>query len=173
VIRNLEKTSNLLLPDPPNPKWAKLLMDYDFRSEENLLKFISRIWPFIWRFEWHFGRLQLHEVEIRKTEHGWHFYVTLQQQLKPEDIAYLQLALGSDYKRECFNWRRVRLKLFKDWNVLYREKFDERDRLVSKEGERLTELENEVRRIIDEARKVILQRAQNQVENSSASSTGK
>jgi hypothetical protein len=72
---------------------------------------------------------------VKATAHGRHFTInfTTDKKLTDADIVFLQLLLFSDWKRELHNWLRVRSGC-KKWNVLYRQKFDSKGRLISKEG---------------------------------------
>jgi len=130
---------------------SKLLLDYDFKSEESLLRFISRIWPFVFRFEWKFGRLETESLRIMETGHGWHFYLSFFNKIPDLDVCFLQMALGDDFKRGCFNWRRVRERFLKDWNILYTEKYNADKELISQEKRR-DDLESKVRSMIAEWR---------------------
>jgi len=48
------------------------------------------------------------------------------------ELNFLQLAFGSDYRRECMNLRRIlAVKCMKSWNILYRYKFNGRGDLTS------------------------------------------
>ncbi len=50
------------------------------------------------------------------------------------DLNFLQLALGSDYRRECMNLRRIiAVKRMKSWNILYSYKFNGRGDFISRE----------------------------------------
>jgi len=109
---------------------TQLLLDYDFRSEDALLKFIDRVWPFIFRFEFHFGKLELTDLQIMRTKHGWHFYIEVRNKMSDLDVVFTQSLLGSDFKRECFNYRRVQLGITKDWNMLFTDKYDTNHELI-------------------------------------------
>lgn len=70
----------------------------------------------------------------KKTRHGHHLTVTFEtsRKLDDRDIVFLQLALGSDYKREMFNWLRVKSGC-KKWNALFREKVNSKGKVISRE----------------------------------------
>jgi hypothetical protein len=108
---------------------TRILLDYDLETEESLLKRISRLWPFIFRFEFQFGKLQLTDLEVTRTKHGWHLYLEVRNKMCDLDVVFVQLLLGSDFRRECFNYRRVQLGL-RDWNFLFSEKYNANNELI-------------------------------------------
>jgi hypothetical protein len=108
---------------------TQLLLDYDFRSEEALLKFIQIVWPIVFRFEFQFGKLQLTDLEAMRTKHGWHLYLEVRNKMRDLDRVFVQLMLGSDFKRELFNYRRVKLGET-DWNFLFRDRYDANHELI-------------------------------------------
>jgi hypothetical protein len=74
-------------------------------------------------------------VIVRSTAKGYHLYLDVVSE-KPLDsfaLCFLQMALGSDYKRETFNYMRFRQSLSKDWNVLFMRKYDGNGVLLSME----------------------------------------
>jgi hypothetical protein len=92
-------------------------MDYDGRVPADfdqrlaLLCHVFRLTPVVVRFD--------------RTRHGYHCIVTVRRRLAPWRIIVAQLALGSDWKRELFNsrrvtaWRNVPSFWRERWNVLY------------------------------------------------------
>lgn len=74
-------------------------------------------------------------VIVRSTAKGYHLYldVVSEKELDSFAICFLQMALGSDYKRETFNFMRFRQSLNKDWNVLFVRKYDGNGNLLSME----------------------------------------
>jgi len=65
------------------------------------------------------------EIEVYETRRGIHIYVyaSSKRKISDEEIVVIQLALGSDYKREIFNWSRVISNPRpKRWNVLFKGK---------------------------------------------------
>jgi hypothetical protein len=81
-----------------------------------------------------FFRMSDVSCDIKATTHGRHFTIgfTTDKRLTDADIVFLQLLLFSDWKRELHNWLRVRSGC-KKWNVLYKQKFNSRGRLISSE----------------------------------------
>lgn len=58
----------------------------------------------------------------------------VKNRIPKRELNFLQLALGSDYRRECMNLRRiVSCKRMKVWNVLYAFKFNNRGNITSRE----------------------------------------
>lgn len=69
-----------------------------------------------------------------RTQRGAHVIIQAHRegkQLEPVEVVLLQCLLGSDWRRECFNFQRVRVladapAFWQDrWNVLYSEKLRE------------------------------------------------
>jgi len=99
------------------------LIDIDYKptnpnkfTEEfiNKLKFVEDIL-----------KVFVEEVEVFETKKGIHIYVyaSSERKISDEEIVVIQLALGSDYKREIFNWSRVISNPKpKHWNVLFKSK---------------------------------------------------
>jgi len=120
----------------------ELKLDFDFkpRSAKRFAKEIANKLNFLTSF---FG-IRVIDVKVYETNKGLHLYISLYSnvELTDEDIVVLQLALGSDYKREIFNWLRVRSKdKFKHWNVLFKVKY-KNGKIISKEEK--TELAEEI-----------------------------
>jgi len=70
-------------------------------------------------------KIFIDEVEVYETKRGIHIYVyaSSKRKVSDEEIVVIQLALGSDYKREIFNWTRVISNPRpKRWNVLFKDK---------------------------------------------------
>lgn len=106
---------------------VEIKCDYDGRIPANFqarLEFVVRVLA-----------LRVRSVRFDKTMHGFHAVVIVATrrrmstgenvELLDAEIVAVQLALGSDYKRELFNLSRVRMLPFlppmwrKRWNVLY------------------------------------------------------
>ena len=120
----------------------ELKLDFDFkpRSAKRFAKEIANKLNFLTSF---FG-ISVIDVKVYETNKGLHLYISIYSsvELDDRDIVVLQLALGSDYKRELFNWLRVRSRdKFKHWNVLFKVKY-KNGVIVSKEEK--TELAKEI-----------------------------
>lgn len=110
-----------------------LKLDFDFkpRSPKRFARELVSKLKFIQNY---FG-ITVTDVEVYETNKGLHIYIGIVSnvELTDEDIVVIQLALGSDYKREIFNWLRVRSKQdFKHWNVLFKVKYKNGE-IVSRE----------------------------------------
>lgn len=75
---------------------------------------------------------------IHRTGKGWHIRLVVDGKFTDSEICFLQMAFGSDYKREILNMCRVS-NGEKNWNVLFERKY-KRDRngdvkMVSEETE--------------------------------------
>ena len=120
----------------------ELKLDFDFkpRSAKRFAKEIANKLNFLASY----FSISVTDVKVYETNKGLHVYISLYSnvELTDEDIVVLQLALGSDYKRELFNWLRVRSNdKFKHWNVLFKVKY-KNGVIVSKEEK--TELAEEI-----------------------------
>ena len=84
---------------------------------------IDRFTFFMQIYEYNFW---LKSIKVRETVKGYHFYINVltNRKLKDVEIIYIQLALGSDYKREGFNMIRSAEGNTKieDWNMLFIDK---------------------------------------------------
>ena len=79
--------------------------------------------------------IEFYKSEICKTQHGWHLYLFTDADLSDRDICFFQMFLGSDKRREAFNWKRLNDNATEDWNILFIEKW-ENGKLIGKEGKR-------------------------------------
>lgn len=59
--------------------------------------------------------LRVRWLRIDRTRHGWHVVIHWNIRLEPAEQVALQLALGSDRRRECLNLKRV-LSLNRHWS---------------------------------------------------------
>jgi hypothetical protein len=72
-------------------------------------------------------------VKAYRTNGGYHIYLNTKARYSNYEIVLLQLALGSDTKRELYNHKRLRYMKSKDhWNVLFTEKWNGK-KMISKE----------------------------------------
>lgn len=73
-------------------------------------------------------KVVLKNSSIKRTTNGFHLYLDLKSKRFIDDLSlcFIQTAMGSDYKREMFNWNRI---IYgegwqkKYWNVLFNQKF--------------------------------------------------
>ena len=120
----------------------ELKLDFDFkpRSAKRFAKEIANKLNFLASY----FSISVIDVSVYETNKGLHLYISIYSsvELDDRDIVVLQLALGSDYKRELFNWLRVRSNdKFKHWNVLFKVKY-KNGKIISKEEK--TELAEEI-----------------------------
>jgi len=117
-----------------------ILVDIDFKPEtkKRLIKLAE---DYAWKMYFVSTSLNLKfdSTEVLETKKGFHFYhnVISERPLTPLEIIIIQLALGSDYKREVFNLRRARAwldgeELEDGWNTLFKYKY-KKGKLVSNE----------------------------------------
>jgi nicotinic acid mononucleotide adenylyltransferase len=71
-----------------------------------------------------FASISSYKVKETETAHGRHVQLTMftRATYSDSDICFFQLFLGSDARRELFNWYRVRNGC-KRWNVLFKRKY--------------------------------------------------
>ena len=67
--------------------------------------------------------LQILNIDEKESNSGYHIRLDVISKipLDDKDIVFLQLWLGSDWRRELFNFLRVKHG-FKRWNVLFKKK---------------------------------------------------
>ena len=80
------------------------------------------------RIDWHIAFFNLDCVDIRvynSASGNKHIEIDILNDVNDYELVFLQLAMGSDNKRECFNLLRVSSEAFSNqsWNVLFRNKF--------------------------------------------------
>lgn len=103
----------------------ELLLDIDRKLSEKTLIRKMNLLKQIFKFKFnHYTK--------KKTAHGVHvrLFFNSDLKLKDNDIVFFQLFLGSDYKRELFNLRRVIAGL-KNWNVLFNAKYNSKGKMIS------------------------------------------
>lgn len=71
-------------------------------------------------------------IKFRATQHGYHIKVSIFQELEKIEIILLQALCGSDWKREVFNF--IRLKQGRFHNILFEKKY-RKGKLVSSESD--------------------------------------
>lgn len=120
----------------------KLLIDIDYkprRWNKWCEEFVSKL-----TFVCKHMNIEIGKVRVYETVKGLHLYIDAYSQFNysRKDICFIQLLLGSDYKREMFNWIRILGKYNGEWNVLFINK------------ERITEysrkIESKINRLISE-----------------------
>ena len=118
------------------PVLTEIKLDFDNLTEKGLLELIMSRWRFLFRLRWPgFGRLRVRSVDVRRTRHGYHVRIIVRNNIGKRDLNFLQLALGSDFRRECLNLRRIiACHQMRVWNVLYEAKFNSRGDITSTES---------------------------------------
>lgn len=121
---------------------AEILLDID-RKRISTREFAERM-----QFISAFMGIEFKRLRIYETRRGLHVYLWCgDKKPSPQEAVIIQLALGSDYRREIFNWLRV-----KDdtkgarWNILFQGKYNSKGRRVSQEehSELAIKLEEEI-----------------------------
>jgi hypothetical protein len=98
-------------------KIETLKLDYDnitFKEIYKILQFRG-----IWVIR--FFKLKVKNVDVFKTKKGYHIYIDVNNRLNNQDIVFLQLALCSDFMRECYYWKRIKYPKLpnRNWNILF------------------------------------------------------
>jgi len=114
---------------------TEIKLDFDNLTEKRLLSLVQSRWRFLFRHDWPgVGRLRVQYVDAQRTRHGYHVRIGVKRNIGNRDLNFLQLALGSDFRRECLNLRRiVACRQMKAWNVLYAVKFNSQGDVTSRE----------------------------------------
>jgi hypothetical protein len=119
---------------------SKILVDIDYKYEdrERMVKMVSDF-AFKMYFVTDVLGVKFTGIKVYETNKGIHVYLDAESErpLTPLEIIVIQLALGSDYKRELYNLRRARAwldgeELENNWNTLFKYKY-KNGKLVSKE----------------------------------------
>lgn len=110
-------------------------LDLDNMSRKQLLGHVGKVWPFLFRFHWPtFGVLRVSQVMVWRTTHGWHCAIHVKNEICNRYTAFLQLALGSDVRRECLNLQRILCcPEMEEWSILYERKFEADGKVTSQE----------------------------------------
>jgi hypothetical protein len=119
---------------------SRILVDIDYKYEdrERMVKMVSDF-AFKMYFVTDVLGVRFTGIKVYETSKGIHMYLDAESErpLTPLEIIIIQLALGSDYKRELYNLRRARAwldgeELENSWNTLFKYKY-RNGKLVSKE----------------------------------------
>jgi len=65
---------------------------------------------------------EVKNLMVKPTKRGWHVRIEVDRELDDRDVVFFQLFLGSDWRREFWNWLRVKHN-WKPYNVLFKEKY--------------------------------------------------
>jgi len=108
---------------------ADILLDID-RKRISAREFAERM-----RFISIFTAIEFKRLTIYETHKGLHVYLWCKDKKpSPQEKVVIQLALGSDYRREIFNWLRVKDNTEDArWNILFQGKYDDNGKRVSRE----------------------------------------
>lgn len=102
-----------------------LKLDLDGKVEWKRLRIVKKMFDL--RIDFLYSRWA-------KTRNGYHIYLFLKNVLDEKAICFIQCAMGSDYRREVFNWMRIIRGAWKrrTFNVLFTKKFavDWKGRLI-------------------------------------------
>jgi len=112
---------------------ANFLMDID-RKPKNLNRFAEQLADRM-AFVSVFMPFRFYQIEIYETSKGYHLYLWSEGET-PSAVqqVLIQMALGSDYRREIFNYKRVwSKKIPPRWNLLFCSKYDDNGKIVSRE----------------------------------------
>lgn len=79
--------------------------------------------------------VKFEQLKLKRTANGYHLYLGIfVPDEYPDNLTTLifQLLLGSDYKRELYNYKRI-CKHIQDWNVLFTAKYNGELKKISQE----------------------------------------
>jgi len=82
-----------------------------------------------------FGKLRVQSVQVSRTSPGhYHVLIAVSNEIPPEYLTFLQLALGSDVAREMLNRRRILTCPEQEhWNLFFPMKLNARGQVISQE----------------------------------------
>lgn len=78
-------------------------------------------------------RLNIREIEIRKTYHGYHIYIAFKKNITDIELCLMQSILGDDWERAIQNWNKIKIGA-PVWNVLFSRKSTFDGKLLSLES---------------------------------------
>ena len=95
------------------------ILTLDLDSKESFADFLDRIWILKG-----FG-LRIKSCAVYESKNGFHVYLDTAVEIKPLKALFMQLALGSDYRKEVFSFLRLERGYTdpKDWSVLFSIKY--------------------------------------------------
>jgi DNA primase catalytic subunit len=88
------------------------VLKLDLDGKNGFTDFLDRLWLLRG-----FG-LAPKKVLVYHTENGYHVRMYCDNNIDDKTACFMQLALGSDYRREVFNWLRIE-RGCKNWNLLF------------------------------------------------------
>ncbi|RLG54494.1 MAG: hypothetical protein DRO00_01170 [Thermoproteota archaeon] len=97
----------------------------DLDGKNGLDVFLERAWIM------KYMGLKVVAVRCSHTTNGYHLELDLDNEIDDIKAVFMQLALGSDYRREVCNLLRIE-RGCKDWNILFKRKFK-----INKLGQRV------------------------------------
>ena len=95
------------------------ILTLDLDGKESFADFLDRIWILKG-----FG-LRIKSCAVYGTKNGFHVYLDTSIEIEPLKALFMQLALGSDYRKEVFSFLRLERGYTdpKDWSVLFSIKY--------------------------------------------------
>lgn len=88
----------------------------DLDGKYSLSEFLKRIWIL------KYLGIRVLQVKIHHTTNGFHARVRCDNQIDDKTAIFIQLALGSDYRREICNLLKLE-RGAKNWNMLFKRKW--------------------------------------------------
>ncbi|MEM4483764.1 MAG: hypothetical protein QXS19_07595 [Candidatus Methanomethylicia archaeon] len=109
------------------------------RDIVNRIKHISR-----------YASISIADIRAYETRRGYHIELDIDAPLLDnKDIAFLQLLLLSDWKREIFNWLRARSsEQLMSWNILFDAKLGNDSIYFRGKTDLALELENAIKKLL-------------------------
>jgi len=95
------------------------ILTLDIDGKDAFSDFLDRIWILKG-----FG-LRMKSCAVYETKNGFHVYLDTAVKIEPVKALFMQLALGSDYRKEIFSFIRLErgYTANKDWSVLFSIKY--------------------------------------------------
>lgn len=125
-----------------------LKIDIDRKRKVDKLarNIVNRIKPIL-----RYASISIADIRAYETRRGYHIELDIDAPLLDnKDIVFLQLLLLSDWKREIFNWLRVRSsEQLTSWNILFDAKLGNDSIYFRGKTDLALELENAIKKLLE------------------------
>ena len=107
-----------------------LKVDIDHKRNYNKVK-----WFINFRLRWisYYYKLLPAKITFKRTHKGFHVYIEALGSWDNTHIVLFQSWLGDDWLRSVRNQNRIDTGTTEDWNLLFSQKFDSKNKTLSKE----------------------------------------
>lgn len=125
-----------------------LKIDIDRKRKVDKLarNIVNRIKPIL-----RYASISIADIRAYETRRGYHIELEIDAPLLDnKDIVFLQLLLLSDWKREIFNWLRVRSsEQLTSWNILFDAKLGNDSIYFRGKTDLALELQNAIKKLLE------------------------